>query len=80
VLGRTYPLSFCLWLAATLAFPAFGQPYVLTWIVDDNTQRPDGKGNFNISGAPAVPSFDGPAVVVSANGLSIQPNLTVAVK
>ena len=52
----------------TVSFPAFGQPYVFTRIVDDNTRRPDGKGNFNISGAPAVPSFDGQWVVFREYG------------
>jgi hypothetical protein len=66
--GWTFRLSFCFWLAVTFSFPAYGQPYVFTRIVDDNTQRPDGKGTFNISGSPAVPSFDGQWVVFREYG------------
>lgn len=66
---RRWVLSFSLCLlAATFSFPALSQPYVFTRIVDDNTQRPDGKGTFNISGSSCVPSFDGQWVVFREYG------------
>ncbi|HEV3196885.1 MAG TPA: hypothetical protein VGZ73_03235 [Bryobacteraceae bacterium] len=66
--ANNFPITFCSWLAVTFSLPAFCQPYVFTRIVDDNTQRPDGKGTFNISGSPSVPSFDGQWIVFREYG------------
>src|SRR5207302_5909611 len=68
VRGCNIRLSFCSWLAVAIPVPCFCQPYVFTRIVDDNTQHPDGKGTFNISGSPAEPSFDGQWVVFREYG------------
>ena len=50
-----------------LAFPAWGQGYTFTKVVDLSTQRTDGNGLFAINSA-TTPAFDGHRVVLRDNG------------